>query len=471
MTPVPPKIRPIHTPRPWWDVYQPALDACGVLTALAAVAMAQKGYVDDDVLILGLVSAIVFLIAGRFTGLHRASHIDSVDEEVASVAMTWLATVAVMASIAFLTRTSELYLRSVVFAWLLLTPAVIGVCRMATRIVHHGLLRRGIGVRRVAIAGVNQLGLQAEANLRGDTGLGWNLIGYYDDRQINRDGNQSQYSQLLGDWEQMVADARAGHIDTILITLPMRAEERIRQVLDKLSDTTVSVYVIPDIFVFELLHSSWKSIGGLPAVSIFENPLRGIDGFGKRITDFVLALVGLVVVAIPMVAIALLIKLTSRGPVFFRQKRYGLDGEEIRVWKFRTMHTCEDGAVIRQATKNDSRITKVGGVLRRTSLDELPQLFNVLDGSMSLVGPRPHATAHNELYRGQIRGYMLRHKVKPGITGLAQVNGCRGETDTLDKMRRRVEFDHEYIRGWSLWLDLRILMRTVMVAWRQTEAY
>ncbi len=400
-------------------------------------------------------SAIVFLIAGRFTGLHRASHIDSVDEEVASVAMTWLATVAVMAALAFMTRSSELYLRSVVFAWLLLTPALIGVSRMATRIVHHGLLRRGIGVRKVAIAGVNALGLQAEANLRGDTGLGWNLIGYYDDRQANREGTEDQQRQLLGDWNRMLQDARAGKVDTILITLPMRAEQRIREVLDKLSDTTVSVYVIPDIFVFELLHSSWKTIGGLPAVSIFENPLRGIDGFGKRVTDIVLASIGLMVVAIPMLIISVLVKLTSRGPVFFRQKRYGLDGEEIRVWKFRSMRTCDDGPVVAQATKNDPRITKIGAVLRRTSLDELPQLFNVLEGSMSLVGPRPHATAHNELYRGQIRGYMLRHKVKPGITGLAQVNGCRGETDTLDKMQRRVEFDHEYIRGWSLWLDLQ----------------
>ncbi len=197
------------------------------------------------------------------------------DEEVASVAMTWLATVAVMAALAFITRSSELYLRSVVFAWLLLTPALIGVGRMATRIVHHGLLRRGIGVRKVAIAGVNALGLQAEANLRGDTGLGWNLVGYYDDRQANREGTEDQQRQLLGDWNQMLQDARAGKVDTILITLPMRAEQRIREVLDKLSDTTVSVYVIPDIFVFELLHSSWKTIGGLPAVSILKTRFVG----------------------------------------------------------------------------------------------------------------------------------------------------------------------------------------------------
>lgn len=172
-----------------------------------------------------------------------------------------------------------------------------------------------------------------------------------------------------------------------------------------------------------------------------------------------------------MTCIAAAVKITSPGPVFFRQRRNGLDGREIRIWKFRSMSTCDDGATVKQATKSDSRITPLGAFLRKTSLDELPQLFNVIDGSMSLVGPRPHATAHNEEYRQQIQGYMLRHKVKPGITGLAQVSGCRGETDTLEKMERRVEFDHQYIRRWSLWLDVKILFRTLLVAWRQPEAY
>jgi putative colanic acid biosynthesis UDP-glucose lipid carrier transferase len=185
----------------------------------------------------------------------------------------------------------------------------------------------------------------------------------------------------------------------------------------------------------------------------------------------VIASLAILIAAIPMAIIALLIKLTSKGPVLFGQRRYGLDGKEIRVWKFRSMRTCENGPVIKQATADDPRITPLGRILRKTSLDELPQLFNVLEGTMSLVGPRPHATAHNEQYRKLIRGYMLRHKVKPGITGLAQVEGCRGETDTLEKMQRRVEFDHRYIRNWSLALDLRILLKTLLVAWRQPEAY
>jgi putative colanic acid biosynthesis UDP-glucose lipid carrier transferase len=220
-----------------------------------------------------------------------------------------------------------------------------------------------------------------------------------------------------------------------------------------------------------LLHSRWINVGGLPAVSVFENPFYGVDGMVKRLLDVVLGSVALAFAAVPMACIALAVKLSSPGPVFFRQKRYGLDGRPIDVWKFRSMRVCENGPVVTQATKDDPRITRVGAFIRKTSLDELPQLFNVLEGTMSLVGPRPHANAHNEQYRKQIQGYMLRHKVKPGITGLAQVSGWRGETDTLDKMERRIECDHQYIRDWSPWLDVKILFRTIFTVLSKQNAY
>jgi putative colanic acid biosynthesis UDP-glucose lipid carrier transferase len=204
---------------------------------------------------------------------------------------------------------------------------------------------------------------------------------------------------------------------------------------------------------------------------VFENPLYGVDGIVKRLFDLIVSLFLLVVLAVPMMVIAVAIKVTSSGPVFFRQRRYGLDGQEILVWKFRTMTVCEDGHSVTQAKKDDSRVTRVGAFLRRTSLDEVPQLFNVIDGNMSLVGPRPHAAAHNEQYRKMIEGYMLRHKVKPGITGLAQIRGWRGETNTLQKMQRRVECDHEYIREWSIWLDVRILLRTILIVLKGENAY
>jgi putative colanic acid biosysnthesis UDP-glucose lipid carrier transferase len=244
-----------------------------------------------------------------------------------------------------------------------------------------------------------------------------------------------------------------------------------RQVIAALSDSTASVYIVPDVFCFDLLHAQMVNFAGVPAVSVFENPFNGVNGWVKRIEDVLLASLILLLIAVPMLAIALGVKLSSRGPLFFKQRRYGLDGKEIVVWKFRTMNVCEDGPEITQATRDDPRVTKFGAFLRRTSLDELPQFFNVLTGSMSVVGPRPHPIALNEAYRKQIRGYMLRHKVKPGITGWAQVRGYRGETDKLEKMERRIEHDLWYIRNWSLWLDLRIVALSTVKGFGGAKAY
>lgn len=466
---------PITTQRRWWDVLQPTLDAAAVLASLSLVKWISRGAVDEMAVAVGMIAVVVFLLTSQLTGFHRRSDIGSPDREMTRLIATWSFTVMVMALLAFATHYGNQFSRGVMFSWVVLAPALIGLGRMCQRIVQYGLLRRGLGVRRVAIAGLNDLGLQTYRNIGGDPSLGLQIVGFFDDRVEDRGEatslTASANEELSGTLSDMVAQARAGHIDTIMITLPMRAEDRIRYLLDQLSDSTVSVYIVPDFFVFELLHSQWTSMGGLPAVSVFENPLFGVDGVVKRIADIALATCAIAVAAIPMALIAIGVKLTSPGPVFFRQRRYGLDGKEILVWKFRSMRTCDNGPVVKQATKGDPRITRLGGILRRTSLDELPQLFNVIEGTMSLVGPRPHASAHNEEYRSLIRGYMLRHKVKPGITGLAQVNGCRGETETLDKMQARVDWDHRYIRSWSLWLDLKILFRTVLVVLKQDAAY
>ncbi|TWT76655.1 UDP-glucose:undecaprenyl-phosphate glucose-1-phosphate transferase [Planctomycetes bacterium CA13] len=462
---------PIVHHRRCWDFIQPALDSAGVFASLAIVKWIARGAIDDAAQAMGLIAVVVFLLTGQLTGLYRKSHAGSANMEISSILGTWSITVLVLAFLGFATRYSQEFARSVMFSWVILAPSLIGLSRMSLRIIQEGLLRRGVGARRIAIAGLNQLGIQMAANVENDPSLGFNLVGFFDDRnEVRFDATSTQKHSLTGDLPEMVRMARNGIIDTIFITLPMRAEDRIRELLDELSDSTVSVYIVPDFFVFELLHSRWNSMGGIPAVSVFENPLFGVDGVMKRVTDVAISLAALVVSAIPMSLIALAVKFTSPGPVFFRQKRYGLDGREILVWKFRSMRTCDNGPVVKQATKNDPRVTRIGNLLRRTSLDELPQLFNVLEGSMSLVGPRPHASAHNEQYRSRIRGYMLRHKVKPGITGLAQVNGCRGETDTIEKMEQRVDWDHRYIRSWSLWLDIKILLKTLRVVWSQ-EAY
>ena len=310
--------------------------------------------------------------------------------------------------------------------------------------------------------GLNDLGIELSKRIKNSPELGLKLAGYYDDRSDEREPVCPEVAGgKLGTVDELVSAARAGEVNMIFITFPMRAEERIRNVLAALGDTTASVYIVPDFFVFQLLHSRWTNISGMPAVGVFEHPFYGVDGFIKRACDVVFASLILLAVAIPMVIIAILVKRSSPGPIFFRQKRYGLDGQEIMVWKFRSMRVCESGDAFTQATQNDPRTTPIGAILRRTSLDELPQLFNVLEGTMSLVGPRPHASLQNEEYRKLIEGYMLRHKVKPGITGLAQVNGWRGETDTLEKMQKRIECDHQYIREWSLFMDLKILLRTI----------
>ncbi|TWU45765.1 UDP-glucose:undecaprenyl-phosphate glucose-1-phosphate transferase [Novipirellula aureliae] len=463
---------PINHHRRCWDLIHPTLDAAAVFVSLVAVKWVARGYVDDAAKAMGLIAVVVFLLTGQLTGLYRRNHAGSANNEISSIAATWSVTILVLALLGFATRYSQEFARSVMLAWIVSAPALVGLLRMCLRIVQQGLLRQGVGTRKIAIAGLNELGLQMAENVEQDPSLGFQLKGFFDDRIEKRfESTRRDTTPLTGNLTEMVKLARAGEIDTIFITLPMRAEERIRNLLNQLSDSTVSVYIVPDFFVFELLHSRWTSMGGIPAVSVFENPLFGVDGVMKRVTDVVLATAGLVVAAIPMMLIAAVVKATSAGPVFFRQKRYGLDGREILVWKFRSMRTCDNGPVVKQATKNDPRVTRIGGILRRTSLDELPQLFNVIEGSMSLVGPRPHASAHNEQYRSRIRGYMLRHKVKPGITGLAQVNGCRGETDTIEKMEQRVDWDHRYIRSWSLWLDIKILLKTVRVVWGQPEAY
>jgi putative colanic acid biosynthesis UDP-glucose lipid carrier transferase len=238
------------------------------------------------------------------------------------------------------------------------------------------------------------------------------------------------------------------------------------ELVTALRDTTASVYFVPDAFAFDLVQGRLVEINGMPALSVCDTPFHGMDAVLKRATDLVLATVALIVSSPVMLLTAAAVKLTSKGPVLFRQRRYGLNGEEILVYKFRSMTTTEDGAVVTQVTRDDLRVTRVGRFIRKTSLDELPQLFNVLQGKMSLVGPRPHAVAHNEMYRKLISGYMIRHKVRPGITGLAQVNGMRGETETLDKMSERVRFDLEYLRHWSPWLDVKIILKTIgQVVW------
>ena len=462
----------VRTHRSLVDAAYRLLDAAAIVSASTLAIRRTVGAELGDVLVIAATTLIVHMVATEVSGLYRSWRGSRLALELWCLALSWMYTAPIVLGIGMLIQANVQVSYESKVLWLLITPLAMASARIALWTVLRKLRKRGFNTKRFAICGVNKLGMQLAKNIQALPELGLSLAGFFDDRPPSRTEESLQKQcPRAGTLHNLVEMAKRSEVDMVFITFPMRAEKRIRDYLLKLSDTTVSVYIVPDFFVFQMLHARWNQINGLPLVSVFETPICGIDGVLKRGFDMVVATLLLVLLAVPMVVFAFLVKWSSPGPVFFRQKRYGLVGEEIRVWKFRSMGSCEDDTEVRQATKDDDHITPVGQFLRKTSLDELPQLFNVIGGTMSLVGPRPHDTAHNEQYQLSIEGYMLRHKIKPGITGLAQVNGWRGETETLNKMERRIEFDHRYIREWTLWMDMKILFRTALVVLRQENAY
>ena len=448
------------------------LDGVVIAACLGGALRLTPGSSNNEWLVLSAAAILTHHAVAELSGLYRSWRGARLRRELACIVWTWGYAVPVLLGLGMLTTYNAQVTYVTKVSWILATPVALLAARAVLRKLQQQFRARGFNTKTVAICGVNELGVQLARNLNSSPELGLRVNSFFDDRPAERTtGIPTDLGRHAGSQATLLEAARMGKVDIIYITFPMRAEKRIQDLLNDLGDTTASVYIVPDFFVFELLHARWTSINGLPVVSVFENPLYGVDGLLKRVADLALGLLFLLIFALPMLAVAAAIKATSAGPVFFRQKRYGLDGREIRVWKFRSMTCCDNGSTMQQATKNDQRITPIGRLLRRTSVDELPQLFNVLEGSMSLVGPRPHATAHNEQYRALIDGYMLRHKVKPGITGLAQVMGFRGETETLDKMEGRVRYDHQYIREWSLLMDLKILFRTLAVVLKQEGAH
>ncbi len=360
----------------------------------------------------------------------------------------------------------------VILIWLGLAYIGLNLWRVMSRYLRLYFNKRGIDSYKVAIIGANEQGAQLAKHIDKDISLGYHLVGFYDDRVAKQDRIYiDEKHPLLGGFKKLLTDINNHSIDIVFIVLPISAVDRIRHMLTELSDLAVAVYIVPDFFVFNLMRAKWSYIGNMMTLSVFDTPFYGVGGLLKRIEDLLLGSIILLLISVPMLIIAILIKFTSPGSILFKQTRYGLSGKPITVWKFRTMTVCENGAEIKQAQKNDSRITPLGHFLRKTSLDELPQFINVIQGPMSIVGPRPHAVAHNEMYRHDIDGYMLRHMVKPGITGWAQINGYRGETDTIEKMQKRIEFDLDYIKNWSLGMDLKIIFLTIFRGFVDKNAY
>jgi putative colanic acid biosysnthesis UDP-glucose lipid carrier transferase len=382
----------------------------------------------------------------------------------------WAALLAVLAAIAYATGYTPLYPQQVILIWAAATPLLV----IAATLALHEVARRAIchpdNHRSVVFVGYNEASRYLAERFGGRRELCMTVKGFFDDRSAGRLDAPTRV-QILGSLADLPAYVKEHGVDVIFISLPLRHVRRVHDLVEALGDTTASLYYLPDVGASELLHARAGEILGLPVIVMRETPFYGYRGAAKRVLDLIIASGALLALAPLLLAIAVAVKLTSRGPVLFRQRRYGLDGREIVIYKFRTMQVVEDGGWLTQARRNDPRVTPLGGFLRRWSLDEFPQLINVLQGRMSLVGPRPHAIGHNEAYRRLIRGYMVRHKALPGITGLAQVKGFRGETRTLSEMQARVHYDLEYLRNWSLALDLKILLLTLPKLLNTDKAY
>lgn len=382
----------------------------------------------------------------------------------------WLVVLVILLLAGYLTGFAPEYPRQLVISWAILVPVVVIPAELLLHKLMRGITMSLDNVRTAVFAGFAPHSYALAQKLAAHPEMCKRVLGFFDDRSPDRLGTMAEF-RLLGDLGSLAGYVRANKVDVIFVALPIRHLERVMKLLDELHNSTASIYYVPDVFAFDLTQSRAGEMLGSPVIALCETPFYGFRGVLKRLTDIVLGLTGLILALPIMLILSLLIRLTSKGPVIFNQRRYGLDGKEINVYKFRSMYVTEDGEKITQVTRDDPRITPIGRILRTYSLDELPQLFNVLQGKMSIVGPRPHAVAHNEQYRSLIKGYMLRHKVLPGITGLAQVNGCRGETSTVEEMQARVMYDLEYMRKWTPLLDIKILLLTVVRIFNDSKAY
>jgi len=418
-----------------------------------------------------VLAIVVFSIITELTGVYRQPN-DEPNMTARPVLGAWIVTAAVLLIALFATKTSSQFSRVISFGWLFGAGLTLVGWRVVGRTALSGLWASGRASRPAAILGATASGERLCQQIRERPWLGIEMVGVYDDRDAERRHSfTTTPCRHVGGTEALIEACRTGRVEVVYVALPLRAEARIAELMRALANTTATVYLIADFLSYDLLCARFSSVGTSPLISVHDTPFQGTSAWLKRVEDIIAGLAILMVIAVPLLLIAVLVKLSSPGPVLFRQRRYGLNGKEIRILKFRTMSVCEDGPQIAQAVRNDPRVTRLGKFLRRTSLDELPQFLQVLTGEMSIVGPRPHAVAHNEQYRSLIPGYMLRHKVKPGITGWAQVNGWRGETPTIRWMKKRVEHDLDYIENWSFFWDLKIILMTIVGRKKSRNAY
>jgi putative colanic acid biosynthesis UDP-glucose lipid carrier transferase len=419
---------------------------------------------------LSLIGSIGFALVAESFSLYRSWRAGFFNQIIFYTIVCWIFSGILVLTYLFVSKTTADYSRTSLILWMFLTLILLILWRFCFQSFLNEMRRKGFNTRNIAIFGLSEKGIRLAKEVMDNPESGYRLVSFYDDIDNTR-LDEKYHSYLNGNFAEGIENVKKNKYDVVYIALPILEQKRIQDILFALGDSTATVHVVPDLFMYCLMHGEMSHVGNVQTISVYDNPMKGGIAVVKRLEDLILASAIMTLITIPMLVIAVWIKCTSKGPIIFKQDRYGLNGRKIRMWKFRSMTVTENDAVVTQAKKGDTRITKVGAFLRRTSLDELPQFINVLKGDMSVIGPRPHAVTHNEEYRKIVDFYMLRHKVKPGITGWAQVNGARGETDTLDKMKTRIEYDLEYIRNWSLWLDFRIVILTVFKSFNDKNAY
>lgn len=441
------------------------IDPVLMVVTLFCLAIYYEGEFTSKYVVL---SILMFAIS--FPGSWENSK--KLKTEIFDTFSQWYLVFVVLIIFGYITRFLNNFPQDIILVWGTVTPTVL----LFSHLLANQYLSSNYYITSVkksaVIVGVNDLSQQLQKRINANIENGIELKGFFDvDSERKPVSPLGLKNQLVGKIEELADYVKKNNIDIIYIALPPSLHIQIMTLLDDLKDTTASIYFVPNFFLSDLIQARIDEIDGMPIVAMCETPFSGFNGFIKGMSDLILASLILIVTFPLFVLLAIGVKLSSPGPIIFKQRRCGLDGTEIIVYKFRSMKVAEEGDVVIQAKLNDQRVTSFGKFIRKTSLDELPQFINVLQGRMSIVGPRPHAISHNEMYRKVIKGYMVRHKVKPGITGWAQVNGYRGETETVASMKARIDYDIAYLKKWSLSLDIKIILKTVVLVFKDAKAY
>ena len=432
------------------------MDFSAVISLLLLHTWMKGAEFDTEYRVMAVLTILLMMVVYKLNGVYSLNA--STFVQLVKLTRSWLIVVALLVAIGFVTKTSTAFSREVIITWS--ATALLGQY-FAHYLVRQLQRHTNSTTIPTLIVGTGNLATLLAAEIEQNPWVHDTLIGMIEDDQSNSRSNETNPLGHLNELETIITKNK---IQRVYIALPIEESSRVSHIFERLSVMQLDIIWVPDIFSMDLLNHSMRELAGLPMISLSETPMLGSSAFLKTTMDFIIAISAITVLLPLMLMTAIAIKLSSPGPILFTQKRRGWNGEEITIYKFRSMKVHQEpNGVVTQAKRNDERVTWVGRWIRKTSVDELPQLLNVLSGSMSIVGPRPHALSHDVEYSAKIKDYLKRHRVKPGITGLAQVNGYRGETTNIELMESRIQHDLAYINNWSVWLDLQIIFKTLFV--------